>query len=114
MAEPREYTAEEIREHFLSHLRMMVDYWASVDIPRDTVKERLDGLAFSFLSMIDGSSGGMPGFRIFPSCHEDDPEYHRENGENWWPVNDGRDLRGEITDGVHLHEMWYRKEETNG
>lgn len=110
MTEPREYTPEEIRDQFLNHMRHLVDYWSGEDVGTRSTKDRLDGLAFSFLSMIDGCSMAMPGFRIFPTCHPTDPDYLREHDENWYPVNDDSgDMRGEITTG-YLHEIWYKND----
>ena len=115
---PRQYTAEEVRAQFLGHLRAMAHYWATCPIDRPELREsvrreggeipyRLNGLVFSILGTLDGASGGMPSFRVFPSCHEDDPAFRRAEGENWWPANDGDSgLDCEITTSM-LHEEWH-------
>ena len=81
-------------------------------IPTLTVLE-LELLAFSFLTMIDGVSDGMPGFDLVPRTHSSDPEYHRNQGENWWPSNvhlDDVDGYEPINGGMHLHDSFFGKE----
>lgn len=84
----------------LDHIAAMVRYWLN-ESRTPSAAEKLDGLAFSFLTMIDGDSGFMPAFDLIPGPHEDDQEDSRSEGENWWPegVN--------ISDGS-LHEQWCR------
>lgn len=41
-------TVEECREEMLSHMHSLVEYWSTV--PRETVKEQMDGLAFFYFS----------------------------------------------------------------
>lgn len=84
MSEPREYTPEEVRTMFLDHIRNMVRYWAREDRVPD-VEEKLEGLAFSILVTLDGGADGLPAFDVVPSPHEADKDYHRDNGENWFP-----------------------------
>lgn len=103
----REYTTEEIREQFLDHIRAMVNYWDS--IPKETTKEKLDGLAFSILAALDGSSAGLPGFIVAPLPHQDDKQYNIENDENYYPENDEieNQIKGDIA-GL-LHELFYKR-----
>jgi hypothetical protein len=70
-----EKTAEQIRDEFLSHIAALVRYWGGTlqSVDRDPVKslqDRLDGLAFSILVMLDGGSaglqGGLPAFIVVP------------------------------------------------
>ena len=98
MSEPRQYTREECREMFLDEIRASVRYWlGEKSVP--TAKEKLEGLAFSILVILDGGTG-LPGMKVTPNPHEDDAEFHREQGENWWP--DGVDIGG------GLHEEFCR------
>lgn len=83
----------------LDHLRGMVEFWKGVDQPE---AEKLDGLVFSMLVMIDGGSGFMPAFKLIPDPHPDDEAYHRSEGENWWAAED-------ICEDEQLHELWTRK-----
>lgn len=106
---PRAYTVEEMRNMVIEHLAMMARYWATANLGRPEFKEhlaskgeilyRLEGLVFSFLVMLDGGSGDMPAFDLSPSPHEDDEDFHRKNGENWWPS-------GEIVNECQLHDLW--------
>jgi hypothetical protein len=60
-------------------------------------------LAFSILVMIDGGSCGICGFDLIPHFHPDDPEYLKNEGENWYPTC-------VINDEVQLHEMFNKAE----
>jgi hypothetical protein len=113
MTEPREYTSEEIREQFFDHIDRLIEYWGSDDVKHRNTQERLEGLAFSFLTMLDGAPVNMlGGFRVFPNCHGGDPEYLKDQGENWWPPNEGEsNLRGEIT--TMFHEAWCARDRKN-
>lgn len=99
--EPRAQTAEEIRDRFMNTVRAAVDSWASDSVQRDTVHERLSGLAHSLLCMIDGSNMGLPAFDLVASPHPDDKAYHQGEGENW--IEPGT----VINDGDCLHELLY-------
>jgi hypothetical protein len=107
MSEPREYTPEEVKQHFLDHIWEMIEYWDKLK-PRTgarSQRERLEGLAFSLLVTLDGCSGGMPGFIVAPSTHESDKEYHKEQGENWYPQNNDAKVNCDI--GGTLHDDFY-------
>ena len=103
----REYTTEEIREQFLDNVRMLVNYWDRT--PKETTKEKLEGLAFSILTILDGCAGDLPGFIVAPSSHPDDKQYHIDNEENYYPENHEIEdkIKGDIAGG--LHESFYRK-----
>lgn len=107
MTEPREYTKEECQEMFLRHIWETVEYWDTVNVL--TTRERLEGLAHSFLASLDGCSGGCPGYSVIPMPHFSDKEYHKERGENWYPdfepTSDMCDIAGE------LHGRFFRMEE---
>lgn len=98
MNEPRAYTTEEVRDKILSHMHNLVKFWAHESRVTD-VEVKLDGLAFSILSMLDGCSINLPAFNLVPDPHPDDMEYHRENGDNWFeptPLS------------FPLHEYWHQ------
>ena len=101
----REKTLDEVRNEFLSHVRVRVDYWNGVD-ERDT-KEKLQGLAFSILSAIDGSAGALPAFILAPYPHEDDKNYLAEKDEDWYLENHESGVKCDIA-GC-LHEMFYKE-----
>ncbi len=108
----RQFTQEEVQEKFLNHLWDLVKYWETVEstpIPTDpnpkpkTTRDRLEGLAFSILAMLDGCAVTMPAFEIYPAPHPEDKQYCKDNKEDWWPQ-----LEDEVT--VHgnemLHDLW--------
>lgn len=99
----RPYTEAECRSMLLDHVRTLVLYWSGEigNVPHEkSVKDRLDGLAFSLLVMLDGGTE-LPGFKVIPDPHPDDRQYHIDEGENWWP--DDVDLAG------GLHEVFCRQ-----
>ena len=98
MSGPRAYTSEEATEMFLNHVRALVEYWDG-PISSQTTKDRLSGLAFSILTLLDGDSMAMPGCSVAVQPHEDDKAYHQANGENWFEP--GTEL------GWQLHEKFY-------
>ena len=101
---PRAYTAEEARSQYLGHIRNMVRYWASlpevdkVTGERRSVKDRLDGLAFSILVMIDGESN-LPSLDLTLSPHHSDKDYFISEGENWFEF-------GQVINDCMLHEIF--------
>lgn len=105
MSEPREYTTEEVRDKFLSHVSRMVDYWLR-ESRTPATEEKMEGLAFSILTALDGCSADLPGFIVAPSPHADDKEYLRESGKNWYPENTADAITCDIGGG--LHEHWHR------
>lgn len=103
------YTAEELREQVLDHIRGSVHYWATLDgkdAPQ-TVADRLGGLAFSILTMLDGCTS-LPGFIVAPLPHESDKDYHLDNKEKYYPENHHVEnlIRGDI--GGCLHELFHK------
>lgn len=103
MSEPRELALAEVREQFMQHLRHLVSYWDRQD---EAPRARLNGLAFSFLSLLDGTSGGMPAFEVIPTPHPDDKSYCRSIGDNWIPqAPEGIGEHG-IHQGEMLHDRW--------
>lgn len=79
----RQHTQEEIREKFLAHLAALPAYWAAVE--GKTTEEKLEGLLFSVLVVLDGGSGDLPAFEVIPSPHPTDEAFHKDEGSNWWP-----------------------------
>jgi len=112
MSKAHEHSNEEMLIMILQHLNQSKKYWATVklDSSRDTVEERLDGLCFSFLTMLDGVSAGLPTMEVIPTPHPDDEEYLRNEGENWWPNQTEKfeqsNLKS-IGSGHMLHDLWH-------
>lgn len=97
---PRAYTEEEVRAMFLEHIWDLVRYWERTAPPQSTA-DRLAGLAFSILSMLDGSSTELPAFRVVCNPHPSDEAFCKEQGENWFPA--GVDIGS-----FSLHENFHR------
>ena len=84
--EPREYTEDEVREKFLKHIIDLIGYWHNLPAEK-TMRERMEGLAFSILVSLDGESLAVPAFQVIPAPHPDDKDYLQSIGENWFPHN---------------------------
>lgn len=102
----RQYTENEVRKQFLDHVRMLVDYWDK-ETSRETTKKRLDGLAFSILAAIDGSSVSLPSFVLAPLPHENNKQYRINNKENYYPENHDSNVKCDIAGS--LHDSFYEK-----
>lgn len=93
----REKTEQEVREEFLSQIRVTARYWARLKGKTDM--EKCEGVAFSILSIIDGSSC-LPAFDLLVAPHESDKQYHIDNDEDYYKdkmlIND-----------CMLHEMFH-------
>jgi len=93
----KERTVDEVREEFISEIKVTARYWAGLKDKRDI--ERCEGVAFSILSIIDGSSC-LPAFDLLVAPHETDKQYHIDNGEDYYKdkmlIND-----------CMLHEMFH-------
>jgi hypothetical protein len=96
----REMTAEECRAIFLEQIAAMVGYCLA-ESRAATTREKLNGLVFSILVMIDGGSI-LPAFDLIPRSSEGDREFFKGEGQNWWP--EGCNISG------GLHELWHQFE----
>ncbi len=85
----------------LEHIRHLAAYWAQHPEPR-TAKERCDGLAFSILSIFDGSADGLPAFDIVARPHPEDKAYFQAEGEDW--IEDGT-----VINDCMLHEAYQER-----
>lgn len=99
---PRAYTDEEVRAKFLRTLKEMALEWEKY--PDKTVRERLEGLAFSILCVFDGVHMCLPAFDIVARPHEDDESFCKRNGENWIP-------NGLMINDCSLHELFSQMRE---
>ena len=99
----RAYTKEEVRELFLAIIQDNARYWA--ELPGLTPQERCDGLAFSILTLLDGSRVGFPAVDLVLSSHQDDENDAMENGANWFKQG------MVINDDCMLHELWAKERE---
>ena len=95
----RAYTKKEIQEQFLESIRNLVDYW-EMESRAKTSREKLEGLAFSVLTLLDGEHGDMPAFEVKAIGTEEDIKYFKENDENYYPV-DSEDIAGALHEGFY-------------
>lgn len=98
MEKPRAWTLEETRLFLLEHFWGLIDYWEKVEGyhgPK-TSRDRIEGLAFSLCSSLDGGQLDLPAFEVRPAYAG------RKKGENWFPVK---------VDIGPLHEHFYRPKE---
>jgi hypothetical protein len=86
----RELTEEECRKQFLDQVRTYIDHWSHKNT---SVEDKLKGLAFSIMVILDGGTN-LPGFAVIPYPHEDDRQFCIDNNINWWP--DGVDISGSL------------------
>jgi len=108
-----EYTRDEVKDMFISHVKYLINYWDKVkqdiDEPEYTTKYKLEGLAHSILATLDGCNMSLPSFIVAPSPHPEDKQYHIDNdGEEarWFPENHDVDINCDIAGGLHelLHK----------
>lgn len=99
----REYTKEEVRELFLKQVKQSVDFWVTADVNK--LRDRLDGVAFSIMNIIDGTSS-LPSFILAPAPHEDDKESCIQDDVNWFPENNNTNVNCDIAGS--LHELYHK------
>lgn len=100
--EPRELTEDEVREKFIDLVWSYIRYWEN--LPDKTCNERVEGLAFGMLVILDGEST-LPGFIVAPRPHPGDKDFHKSEGGNWYPENHESGVVCDIA-GC-LHELFH-------
>lgn len=105
---PRAWTEEEMRDKLIEHIWSLVDYWNRDDLPAaKTQRDRLSGMAFSILSMLDGATMDIPGVDLVLQPHPDDKDYLKSSGENW--IEPGTTLSFSLHD--YFHKLDPQREE---
>src|SRR5687768_15258719 len=105
--ESREFTEDEVRAQLLTHIAGMVKYWASETmVENQTTEQRLDGLAFSILAALDGTSMNIPKFIVAPDPHPDDRQFHIDEGTNYFPENHQLADQIKCDLACSLHELY--------
>src|SRR3972149_5783195 len=107
----REFTEEEVREKFLQHCWVLIDYWENV--PNKSMHDKMVGLVFSILVSLDGESAGLPAVLVAPIPHPDDKEFLIREGESWFPENDERLVNCNIAGSLHDLLISHHFQETN-
>lgn len=97
----RAKTKQEILDEFMSNLAGIANHWAC-EAPDRNMLERCNGLVFSLLVIFDGGHVGLPAMKIAIDPHEDDKNYRRSIGANWYEPG------MVFNDDVEMHEIWHR------
>jgi len=105
--EAREYTLTEVTDHFLSYIRQLI-FMQNKEIYKTDV-EKMEAVAFSILSAIDGCSASLPAFILAPYPHEDDKKYSQEEGKKWYPQNHESIVNCDIAGSLHEKFNNYRR-----
>lgn len=97
---PSAYTQEEMLEMFIDAVDGVVEYWANTN---GSDKNKCEGVAFSIMNIIDGTSGAFPcsiDLRLAP--HPDNKEYRISQNESF--VEDGMIMNSDCL----IHERFNR------
>jgi hypothetical protein len=97
---PRAKTVDEVREEFLTQLRVFAKYWAEAEDV--TNQERCDGLVFSILNIFDGNCAEGPSLDIVVNSPAELQVEAAEEGENWY-------LHGQVLTETSLHEFYFKE-----
>ena len=100
-----EYTKSEVRDQYLRHIAQLCKHWETESRAVST-KEKLEGLAFSILSMLDGSTM-LPGCMIIPMSTTYDVEFYQENGSRWYAITPENKEFEQLDIGGSLHEQFF-------
>ena len=90
----RAYTKEEVQDIFLENVINLVNYWEN-NPSAESTKDKLEGLAFSILSILDGECNDMPGFSVKACSCSEDIDFAKENEENYFPL-ESDDIAGTL------------------
>jgi len=113
------YTRDEVKALFQSAVRDRVKHWAGTTVPPglidradgDEVRARLEGLAFSIMTLLDGETCELPKFAVIPDPHPDDRKFHIKEGEDYFPPLRTRAPICDIAGA--LHETLFSPRENN-
>lgn len=95
----KELTKEEVQYEFITYIKELVNYWDSVETKSS--KEKLNGLAFSILTALDGESANLPAFIVAPEPHKDDKTFREKQGKNYYPENQSDSVKCNISGNLH-------------
>ena len=100
----REKTLEEMQKEFLNYIHGLVDYWYKESRTPDN-REKLEGLAHSILTAIDGMTFGLPAYTLIPIMAEGDKEFYMSQDENYYPTD--VDIAGNLND-LFFNYKWLK------
>lgn len=90
-------TEEKVREAFIEHIWTMINYWEN--LPDSSERSKLEGIAFSILTAIDGDTLSLPKFILAPDPHPDD----KYEVSDPFPENHMNEINCDISGGLHEH-----------
>lgn len=99
---PRPYTKKEVKEMLLKQIHVRCEYWAKESRTTNTL-EKLQGLAFSILVLLDGDSLELPKMDLVLRPHPSDKEFCEKEWRNWF--KDGMIINADSL----LHDDFYEK-----
>lgn len=105
----RAYTKEETAALLMAHVRHMIAYWEREET---SSREKLEGLAFSIFSALDGSTITIPKFIVAPDPHPEDKPWHEGRGERWMTPQDPeviKKIQGDLGGSLHDHFCYFMK-----
>lgn len=105
----KELTEQQIRDRFLDHVWAMIDH-CEKESRRETVREKLELLAFSILTAIDGEAAALPGFIFAPLPHKDDKAFCKSEGEDYYPQNHKIEYKIKADIAGCLHDQFYDRD----
>jgi hypothetical protein len=105
MEKPRQYTVDEVREIFIRQIWTELEWWEK-ESRAPSLREKLEGLAFSMLVTLDGESA-CPGFHVVPCVAPEDKDYYISQGENWYPELPKEEAAKMCDIGGSLHEVFH-------
>jgi hypothetical protein len=104
---------EEVREDFLERVWQIIDLFEkdkpSVSDEKDeyTTRDRMERVAFSILSMLDGGSGtDLPSFLVIPNVSKEDNKWYKEHHECTYSRIKEKHVKCDIAGG--LHELFHK------
>jgi hypothetical protein len=95
----RRKTADEVRDEFLSCVRAVASYWATLP-GEHTPQDRCDGVAMGILSLIDGVAS-LPAMTLTVDPADGDKEYDIERGQDWYEPGTA------FNTDCYLHDLYF-------
>lgn len=96
---PRQKTKNEIKKEFISNILSAIDYWEK-EQSTPTTRQKMMGVAFSILVMLDGEDANMPAFIVAPDVNSLINKDCIKDGEDYYPAQD-KEVKGNISGDLH-------------
>lgn len=94
----RELTEDEVRDEFIGKVCDIVEYH---DRTKKDVRDKLEGVAFSILVLLDGENIDAPKFIVAPDPHPEDKDFYIGEGLNYYPENHMNNINCDISGSLH-------------